>query len=82
MTFSGKAMSKGNSVNFSDNPTFLVVLPQIVANRGDGGHSPMICTSCKRTAYQGGRVIKEITVNHTERQNLNVSESFTLLATI
>jgi IS1 family transposase len=39
---------------------------------GERRYSPLVCTSCKRIAYTGGRVIDEITVNHVERQNLNV----------
>jgi transposase-like protein/IS1 family transposase len=35
-------------------------------------YSPLHCTSCKRIAYTGCRVTSEITVNHVERQNLNV----------
>lgn len=45
---------------------------RLLEQEGERRYSPMICTSCQRTAYQGGRVIKEITVNHTERQNLNL----------
>jgi IS1 family transposase len=58
----------GYGVNYGTEVKKYGVLPQ----EGERRYSPMICTSCKRTAYQGGRVIKEITVNHLERQNLNV----------
>jgi len=32
----------------------------------------MVCTGCKRIIQTGSRITKEITVNHVERQNLNV----------
>jgi hypothetical protein len=32
----------------------------------------MICTSCKRFVYTGCRDVREVTVNHAERQNLSV----------
>jgi len=35
-------------------------------------YSPLICTSCKRFVYTGCRDTREITVNHAERQNLNI----------
>ncbi len=40
--------------------------------KGERRYSPLICTSCKRIAYTGGRITAEITVNHAERQNLNL----------
>lgn len=35
-------------------------------------YSPMVCTGCQRVLQTGGRVTKSITINHAERQNLNV----------
>jgi IS1 family transposase len=35
-------------------------------------YSPLICTSCKRLVQTGCRETATITVNHAERQNLNV----------
>jgi transposase-like protein/IS1 family transposase len=39
---------------------------------GERRYSPMVCTSCHRLVRYGSRITKEITVNHVERQNLNV----------
>ena len=44
----------------------------VEAQKGERRYSPMICTSCRRLAYTGSRLTAEITVNHAERQNLNV----------
>ena len=49
---------------------------------GERRYSPLVCTSCKRRIETGSRITKEITVNHAERQNLNVrlfSRRFTRL---
>ncbi len=40
--------------------------------KGERRYSPIICTSCKRSIFTGSRITDEITVNHAERQNLNV----------
>ena len=40
--------------------------------KGERRYSPLICTSCKRNIFTGSRITDEITVNHAERQNLNV----------
>lgn len=42
--------------------------------KGERRYSPLICTSCKRIAYTGCRTTSEITVNHAERQNLNIRQ--------
>jgi hypothetical protein len=39
---------------------------------GERRYSPLICTRCQRLVQYGSRVTDEITVNHVERQNLNV----------
>lgn len=40
--------------------------------KGERRYSPLICTSCRRELQSGGRERASITVNHAERQNLNV----------
>jgi IS1 family transposase len=39
---------------------------------GHRRYSPLVCTSCRREVQSGGRERATITVNHAERQNLNV----------
>jgi hypothetical protein len=39
---------------------------------GERRYSPLVCTGCKRWIQTGSRESKSITVNHAERQNLNV----------
>jgi IS1 family transposase len=39
---------------------------------GERRYSPLVCTSCRRWVETGSRIRDEVTVNHTERQNLNV----------
>jgi hypothetical protein len=59
----------GSNVNYGvEMKTYGTLLQQDDERR----YSPMVCTGCKRRVETGGRITKEITVNHAERQNLNV----------
>jgi transposase-like protein/IS1 family transposase len=44
----------------------------LLEQKGERRYSPLVCTSCKRMVQTGCRETSEITVNHAERQNLNV----------
>jgi transposase-like protein/IS1 family transposase len=59
----------GYSVNYGvEKKSYGTLLQQ----DGERRYSPLVCTSCQRLVHFGARVTAEITVNHVERQNLNV----------
>jgi len=44
----------------------------LLEQKGERRYSPFICTSCKRFVHTGCREAQGVTVNHAERQNVNV----------
>jgi hypothetical protein len=44
----------------------------LLEQEGERKYSPLVCTSCRRWVETGSRIRGEVTVNHAERQNLNV----------
>jgi hypothetical protein len=59
----------GTKVNYG---TEMKKYGTLLQQDGERRYSPLVCTSCKRRIETGIRTTSEITVNHAERQNLNV----------